>query len=322
MDLTILEPRVEYLLAAVVLDLIFGDPVYPLHPIRLMGLTLTGFEKLLRAIKFDGYVGGCVLFLALAALWVGAFSWGAVALYGLHPLAGQAFHVFTLYSMVALGDLFKHGREVDHAASAGDLDAARRGVAMLVGRDTEKMDEPACRRAAMESLAESLVDGFASPLLWYVFGLPVVVLFKVVSTMDSMVGYKTERYLHFGWCGARLDDLLNYVPARLAWLFLAVAPGAARSKALRIGREQHALIPGPNAGWPEATFAGAIERRLIGPIWRNDQMVTELWIGQADDPEGGSADDYRRATRVVSGAAVLFVAVALILTIVRAALTE
>lgn len=310
MDLTILQPRVEFLLIAVALDLVFGDPVYPLHPIRLMGLTLTGLEKFLRAIRLDGYVGGCLLFVLLGALWVGVFSVAAVGLNGLHPLLGQAFHVFTLYSMIALGDLFQHGREVDQAVDQGNLEQARIAVAKLVGRDTDKMDGPACRRAAIESLAESLVDGFASPVLFYAFaGFPGVVLFKVISTMDSMVGYKTERYLRFGWCGARLDDLLNLLPARLSWLSLsagaAIVPAGSASKAWRIGLGQHSIIPGPNAGWSEAALAGALNRRLIGPIWRDGSLVTDIWIGVSSDPEGGSAEDYRNATRIVSSAAAL-----------------
>lgn len=317
MDLAILQPRVELLLIAVALDLVLGDPVYPLHPIRLMGLTLTWFEKLLRAIGLDGYVGGGLLFVLLTCLWVVLFSFAAIGLHGLHPLAGQAFHVFTLYSMIALGDLFKHGRDVDRAVSQGNLAQARIAVAKLVGRDTDKMDGPACRRAAIESLAESLVDGFASPVLFYAFaGLPGIVLFKVISTMDSMVGYKNERYRLFGWCGARLDDLLNLVPARLAWLLIsavaAVVPGSSASKAWRVGLSQHSVIPGPNAGWSEAALAGAVQRRLIGPIWREFVLVTEIWIGDPSDPAAGSADDYRKAVRVVSSAAALFVLTALL----------
>lgn len=317
-DLTILQPRVEFLLIAVALDLVFGDPVYRLHPIRLMGLTLTWFEKLLRAIRLDGYIGGCLLFVLLTALWLGIFSLAAITLHKLHPLAGQAFHVFTLYSMIALGDLFKHGRDVDQAVSQGNLTQARVAIAKLVGRDTDKMDGPACRRAAIESLAESLVDGFASPVFFYAAaGLPGAIVFKVISTMDSMVGYKTERYLRFGWCGARLDDLLNLLPARLSWLLLsaaaAVIPGCSASKAWGVGLSQHTIIPGPNAGWSEAAIAGALERRLIGPIYRNGALVTTIWIGEPSNPEGGSATDYRNAFRLVSSAAALFVLAALLL---------
>ena len=316
-DLTILQPRVEFLLIAVALDLVFGDPVYALHPIRLMGRTLTAFEKMLRALRLDGYVGGCLLFLLLASLWVGLLSFAAIGLSSLHPLAGQVFHLFTLYSMIALGDLFKHGRDVNKAVRLGHLEQARIAVAKLVGRDTDKMDGPACRRAAIESLAESLVDGFASPVLFYALGgLPGIVAFKVISTMDSMVGYKTERYQRFGWCGARLDDLINFFPARLSWLLITAAaafvPGCSAKKAWRIGWTQHSTIPGPNAGWPEASLAGALQRRLIGPVWLRGSLVTNVWIGDPSDPEAGSEEDYRRACLIVAAAAGLFVLLAAI----------
>ena len=131
-------------------------------------------------------------------------------------------HAFLLYSLLALGDLLHHVWRIEAAVRAGDLPRARRAVSALVGRDTDRMDGGACRRAAVESLSENLTDGFVSPVFWYVLaGLPGLVLFKVVSTMDSMVGYKTPRYLRFGWCGARLDDVMNYLPARITWLVIA-----------------------------------------------------------------------------------------------------
>ena len=110
-----------------------------------------------------------------------------------------------------------------------------------------------------------------------------LVMFKVVSTMDSMVGYKTPRYLQFGWCGARLDDLMNYVPARMTWLLIAavaaMVPACSGRKAFRIGLRQHSILLGPNSGWSEAATAGAIQRRLVGPIRMAGTLVTDVWIG-------------------------------------------
>ena len=164
-----------------------------------------------RAISI-GVVSGLVL--GAAAIDLAAVLWG------------WGVHLFFLYSMLALGDLLRHVWRVERALERGTLADGREAIARLVGRDTDRMDAGACRRAAVESLSESLTDGFTSPLFWYVLlGLPGVVLFKVVSTMDSMVGYKTPRYLRFGWCGARADDLMNYVPARLTWLLIALVAG-------------------------------------------------------------------------------------------------
>ena len=296
MDITILEPDPVLLLCAVVLDGLFGDPVYALHPIRLMGATLSFFERMLRGLRLDGYAGGCFLFFLLSAFWVGVVCALACVLHYVQSEVGWIFQVFVLYSMLALKDLCKHGLAIDRAA---DLERAREAASMLVGRDTDVMDFAACRRAGMESLSENAVDGFVSPVFWYaVLGLPGVVLFKVVSTMDSMVGFRTPQYRCFGWCGARLDDVLNFIPARLTYLGMVLVaffmPGCAARKALLIGWRQHALVPGPNSGWSEATAAGALQRRLVGPVWQGGTQVTDLWLGDGHDPEGGQPGDMRR----------------------------
>ena len=300
-----LAPSALALAVAVIVDLLIGDPVYPLHPIRLMGATLTWLERALRGLGLDGYGGGFALFALLSAIWVGGLSmlvrWGSDA----NPWAGFALHIFLLYSFLALGDLLAHVHRIESAVAAGDLAGARLAVSALVGRDTDRMDGAACRRAAVESLSENLVDGYTSPLLWYLIGgVPGIVLFKVVSTMDSMVGYKTDRYVRFGWCGARTDDVMNYVPARVTWLLLGavalVIPGCSATKGWRVGLEQHALLPGPNSGWSETAAAGAIQRRLVGPIWNRGQLVTETWIGDPVDPPLTSASDLRRAIWLVT----------------------
>ena len=249
MDLSSLAPRADLLAAAVVLDLAVGDPVYRWHPIRLIGGSLTRFEKRLRAVGADGHIGGCALFVMLALLWGGGAAALVVGAARLHPAAAGAVHLFLLYSLIALGDLLAHAGDVDAAVTAGDLPAARVAAGRLVGRDTAPMDGPACRRSAIESLGESLVDGVVSPIFWYALGgIPGIVLFKIVSTMDSMVGYRTERYRRFGWCGARLDDLLNLVPARVTWLLIAgaavLAPGASGREALRLGLAAARRRPG------------------------------------------------------------------------------
>jgi adenosylcobinamide-phosphate synthase len=150
-----------------------------------------------------------------------------------------------------------------------------------------------------------LTDGFVSPEAWYLIaGIPGLVLFKVVSTMDSMVGYKTPHYLRFGWCGARLDDVMNYLPARLTWLLIGivalVVPGCAARKAWRVGLRQHAVLPGPNSGWSEAATAGAIQRRLVGPIFMSGRLVTDIWLGDPADPPAGTHGDMFRAVALIA----------------------
>jgi len=305
----ILEPSALMLALAVVADLGIGDPVYRWHPIRLMGGSLRAVERGLRRIGADGYGGGIALFAILVVIWVGGLSFALPAIDERIRLLAVVLHLFVLYSLLAFGDLLRHVWRIETAVRRDDLTAARVAVSHLVGRDTAPMDGAACRRAAVESLSENLVDGFTSALFWYaVGGLPLLMLFKVVSTMDSMVGYKTALYLRFGWCGARLDDAMNFIPARLTWLVIAavaaVLPGCSGLKALRIGLAQHAWLPGPNSGWSEAATAGALARRLVGPIWLSGQQVTDTWIGDSSDPPLATASDVRRAVTLATGTAV------------------
>jgi len=307
-----LAPNPWLLAAGVALDLLLGDPDYPAHPVRLIGWTLTRTENSLRKSGFDGYGGGIALFVILTVIWAGGMS---VVVASLPTLAASVVNVFLIYSLLALRDLLRHGWDVERAASAGDLSAARMAISKLVGRDTNMLDGPACTRAAIESLSESLTDGFVSPVFWYALGgLPGLITFKVVSTMDSMVGYKSDRYLRFGWCGARTDDLMNWLPARITWLLLslvALLPGYSARKSLSVGCRQHAVVPGPNSGWSEAATAGALERRLIGPIWANGRLVTEVWLGEPEDPPAGQLGDFRRAATLITITGILAVAIAI-----------
>jgi adenosylcobinamide-phosphate synthase len=301
----ILRPNAWVLGIAVVLDLLIGDPVYPMHPVRILGWTLARLEAGLRALRMDGYFGGIFLFILLAVIWVGTLAAAILFISSHSQLAALILEIFIVYSMLALRDLLKHCWKVESAASHNDLEGARKAIAKLVGRDTERMDIAACRRAAIESASENLTDGFISAVFWYALGgLPGIVLFKVASTMDSMVGYKTPRYLKFGWCGARLDDVMNWLPARITWLLSGVVavfiPKCSAVKALRIGWQQHGLLPGPNPGWSEAATAGAIQRKLIGPIWRDGNLVTELWLGDPADPPAAEKVDVVRALASVA----------------------
>jgi len=310
------------LVVAVLVDLAIGDPVYSWHPIRLIGRLLTAIETRVRALGFDGYGGGVLLSILLTAIALAATA-GTVALANAaSPWLAWVVHAFILYGLLALGDLIHHVWRIERAVRADDLSGARQAVRALVGRDTDRMDGAACRRAAVESLSENLTDGFVSPVCWYVVaGLPGLVVFKVVSTMDSMVGYKSDRYRRFGWCGARLDDFMNYVPARLTWLVIgavaAVLPGFSGRKAWVIGFQQHGILLGPNSGWSEAATAGALERRIVGPIWLNSALVTDAWIGDPADPELATAQDVMRALvlSVVAGLAVVVGGVLVILAV-------
>jgi adenosylcobinamide-phosphate synthase len=303
---------------ALALDWFLGDPVYAWHPVRLMGAALQRLENQLRRWGLEGRLGGVLLFAGLAMLFLGLyFAVGGFlkeapqpAVFGM-ALWPALWDLFLAYSLLAFGDLIHHVQRVDRAATEGHLPKARQATSMLVGRDTQNLDFQACRRAAVESLAENLTDGVIAPLFWlWLLGLPGLLIFKIASTMDSMVGYKTERYLHFGWFGARLDDVLCWLPARLTFLSFCITasllPGFSGRKAWRIGREQHHLLPGPNPGWSEATAAGALQIRLIGPIDKGGKRITELWIGDKKDPEGGRTSDIANMRRLALAATLFF----------------
>src|SRR6266516_3187999 len=313
-----LAPSTPLLLSGVLLDIIFGDPRYGLHPVRLVGRSLAPTEKFLRRYGWQGHAAGCALLFILVFTWVFIPCALVMYLHKWHAGAAVFIHVVLVYTLLALRDLFDHVRAVKQPAARGDLPAARAAIGLMVGRDIDRMDLSACRRAAIESLSENFVDGFLAALFWYVLlGLPGMLLFKVISTMDSMIGYKTPRYLRFGWCGARLDDLLVYVPARLAWFILCFAalpfPECSPRTGWSICLLQHAIVPGPNSGWSEATMAGLLRKRLLGPIWKDGELVTTIWLGRAEDAEAGTDNDLTQAMSLIKAASVISVLLSAVL---------
>ena len=160
----------------------------------------------------------------------------------------------------------------------GNLTKAREEISQLVGRDVERLDLAGCNRATLESLSENLSDGVVSALIWLTLvGIPGMLAFKVISTMDSMIGYRNSRYLRFGWFGARADDLMNWVPARLTWVLLSISAWVLRGydgrMAWSIGLSQHQYMSGPNAGWGQAASAGALRVQLVGEKWKNGCLL-------------------------------------------------
>tara|TARA_B100001093_G_scaffold182501_2_gene175096 strand:+ start:126 stop:1085 length:960 start_codon:yes stop_codon:yes gene_type:complete len=272
------------LILAFGLDLCFGDPVYKFHPIRLCGNAIQFVEIKLRDLNFSGYIGGVLLLIAISALSLTSYFLGWILFSNLHPSMLYLWQLYCLWSLIALGDLIKHSKKVAQAAEQNDLPTAKKSVRMLVGRNTDKMKIEDCCRATIESISENLTDGVLSPIFYYIlFGFPGIIFFKVVSTMDSMVGYKNEKYLKFGWCGARMDDFLNYIPARMTWIVLSLVamihPRFSGKKAFTTGWQQHAILPSPNSGWSETAAAGALNLQLVGPIWKNNVKVIDQWVG-------------------------------------------
>ncbi len=210
------------------------------------------------------------------------------------------------WPLVAARSMYDHVVDVARPLAADDMDGARRAVAMIVGRDPNPLDAAGIRRAALESLAENTSDGIVAPLFYgAIFGLPGIMAYKAINTLDSMIGHRTQRHGDFGWAAARLDDGVNLIPARLTGLIFAVIsrrPGTA----LRVMWRDAANHRSPNAGWPEAAMAGALGVRLSGPRVYGDRVADEPWLnGTAPDPAQSDLADglalFRRAMFAVAG---------------------
>ncbi len=284
-------------LAAFVLDLLLGDPAYPLHPIRLTGRWIDLLEMGLRRFGLDGIAGGWILAITTVGTLLALFLVLSAAAERLHPWAGRVFHLYVLYSCLALEDLIRHVRPVAHRLKSGDLPGARVALSRVVGRDTAVLDRWGVGRAAVETLGENFVDGFLSPLFWILaggvlaqpVGLPTVptavcalLSFKAASTLDSMVGYRNARYDRFGRAGARLDDLMNFLPARLSVpvLFLGAALSGLRPvDGFRVALRDRLEHDSPNAAHAESFAAGALGVRLGGPTRYGGTFKDKAWLG-------------------------------------------
>lgn len=305
--------------AGCVLDLLVGDPHGIPHPVVGIGRLITFFEKKLFPEGSGGKRNpetelrrGVVLVLLVTALTVSVTAVVLVLSFRIHFLAGMAAEtVMTCYALAArsLGD---ESRKVFCDLKAGDLQKARRDLAMIVGRDTENLDEAAIERAAVETVAENASDGVIAPLLYLAAGGPAAGYFyKAVNTLDSMVGYKNERYEFFGRAAARLDDAANYLPSRLSALFMIAAAailGYDAGGALRIWRRDRRNHKSPNSAQTESACAGALHIRLGGSSRYKGVLVEKPYIG--DDLRAIEIEDILRAGRLMFAAEVLAAAAA------------
>ena len=253
---------------ALLLDLIMGDPRWLPHPVTLTGHLINVLDHVLRRPWLDPRLAGVLLLLITVCSAAGATWLTLKALHHLQPLAGIIGAIFISSTCLATRSLHLESARVATALSSGDLPAARLHLAWIVGRDTDQLEEPEIWRALVETVAENTSDGIIAPLLWLSVGGPVAAMaYKAVSTLDSMVGYRNERYLHIGWASARMDDLLNFIPARLTALLIIAASalsGHSVSGAMLVTKRDRLKHPSPNSGHPEAAAAGALGIRLGG----------------------------------------------------------
>ncbi len=275
------------LIGAYLLDLVLGDPHWFPHPVRLIGKFISSGEAILRRLgpsPFRLRIAGILLALVtcLSVFWAtrsllhlaGLWSAGAALILG----------IILAYTTLATRDLQVETARVLRALEAGDLSLARRELSFLVGRETSNLSEADILRALIETIGENISDGVVAPLFYLGLGGPCwAMTYKAINTLDSMVGYKNERFIWIGWASARLDDLANFLPARISGLLIALSAlmlGKPWRTSLRILRRDHAKHESPNSAWPEAAMSGALEIQLGGLNYYFGLPVQKPLIGE------------------------------------------
>ncbi len=301
------------LVFAILLDRLLGDPPYPWHPVRLIGRSIQWLEPLFRRRGIQGVWGGTAFVLSLLLFWLGFIALLTHAAFIFKPV-GFLFSLYILYSCIAHQDLAAHVRPVVSALERGEIDESRVALQKIVGRDTQVLDETGIIRATIETIAEGFVDGFLSPIFFFsVFSLAGLAFhapclsgvmgvfgYRIINTLDSMIGYKNERYLYFGRFAARLDDVANFVPARLSILFLFLSAWLLKLDAaggVDATWRYRLCAASPNAGYPESFVAGALGIRIGGPVQYPFGKVTKPFIGEGHAPL--TVETVRQTTRLI-----------------------
>lgn len=325
--------RTAAIVAGFALDVVLGDPPSWPHPVRLVGKQIEFEENLLRKYVLaeadspewpldrekTEKLSGVALAVDVATLTPLATA-GVLTLLGkANPVLSFVAEAFLCYQLLATRSLADAAHGVYGKLAAGDVDAARSEVAMIVGRDTDCLDEEGIARATVETVAENTADGVIAPLLFMgVGGAPGAMCYKAVNTLDSMVGYKNDRYKNVGWAGAKLDDVLNFVPARVTGVLMCAAAALTGDDALgarRVFMRDRLNHTSPNAAHAEAACAGALGVQLGGPNRYFGKVVKKPTIGDATRPL--VADDIPRATRLMGVTALLGLGVSVLLSLRR-----
>lgn len=287
--------------AAFILDLILGDPLKLPHPVRWMGRGIEKLEPWFRKNMSGSEVAGMFFAATLIfSAWFIAFTAMLIAWF-INPYVGKILEIIIIYYCLSTLSLKQAGLDIVRSLKDEGLSVAKKRLAFIVGRDVDSLDEEGVLRAALETVAENLVDGVISPLFWAAIGgAPFAIIYKMINTLDSMVGYKNDKYREFGMASAKIDDMANYVPARLSVLIITIAayllPGdwKASFKTAVVEGRNHAS---PNAGFSEAAFAGALKVKLGGPNYYGDKLVVKPYIGDGLGPV--SMDAVKRACELM-----------------------
>ena len=312
------------LMAGFLLDLLIGDPRWMYHPVIFIGKTISFFERNIRRIfpvTPHGELAGGMLLVLLTLVVSGGIPVVILALTGMvHPVLQWSAGAFLCYQLLAVKCLKDESMKVYQALKTGTLEDGRRAVSMIVGRDTQALDEKGVVKAAVETVAENFSDGVLGPMFYMLIGGPVLMfLYKGINTMDSMVGYKNDRYLYFGRCAARLDDAANFIPSRLAGILLILAAyignfsGKDAKRIFLRDRKKHAS---PNSAQTESAAAGALQIQLAGNAYYFGKLHEKEYIG--DPIREIQVEDIRRMNKLMylasTMSAVLFTAAGLLVS--------
>lgn len=300
--------------AGFLLDFIFGDPRWLYHPVRIIGKGIALGEKIIRrpARKKQReprqrFLEGMILWLFIAAFSFLIPFLILLLLFHIHPLLGFAAEAFWCGQIIAARDLCAESGKVYERLKQNDLPGARKAVSMIVGRDTEKLTAEGVTKAAVETVAENTSDGVTAPLIFLMIGgAPLGFLYKAVNTMDSMLGYKNEKYLYFGRFAARADDIFNFIPARITAVFMVLAAfltGMDGRNAWKIYRRDHRKHASPNSAHTEAVCAGALDIQLAGDAVYFGKLYKKEFLGDPVRPI--EPEDIRKAGKLMYVTAVL-----------------
>jgi len=285
------------LLLALALDAGLGDPAWlwrqVRHPVVLAGQAIEQLDRALNRDEAPDLHRRIAGVAALSILLAASFGIGLVLHFFLVQFAwGWLIEAVLMATLLAQNSLYRHVDAVARALDSGTLAEAREAVRHIVGRDPEGLDRPAVARAAIESLAENFADGVVAPLFWgLLLGLPGMMAYKAANTADSMIGHRTQRHEAFGWAAARFDDLLNLIPARLSGLMIAIVSFRSMGAAIATMLKDAPRHRSPNAGWPEAAMAGALEIALAGPrTYYGGRAGNSRWVNEEGRREIASTD--------------------------------
>ncbi|WP_273127427.1 adenosylcobinamide-phosphate synthase CbiB [Bacillus weihaiensis] len=307
--MTTFELNIYFIAFAVILDLLIGDPRWIPHPVIIIGKFIDVIERRWNRNHHKRMKG---LFL-LVGITCGAYLTisGIIWILSLiHPLLSLIAEVYFISTTIAMKGLQQAGLEVMKPLLQNDLPKARLKLSYIVGRDTEDLPKSEIVRGTVETVAENTVDGIISPIFWAIIGgAPLAMAYRAINTLDSMVGYKNERYIDFGWASARCDDLANYIPARLTaffmWIFAVFIPYSKRRNALLITFRDAKKHPSPNGGWPEAMTAGLLGVILGGENKYQGKVSYRAEMGEYYRPL--EIDDIKKSIVYMHGAWIVFI---------------